>query len=372
MSRAAQTLRIGKKSIGPGAPVFIIAEIGTSHGGDIDTAEELIRVAGESGADCVKFQAVIADEIIHPLTGAVRLPGGDIPLFDVFRSVERDAEFYRALKNYAEDAGLEFLCSPFGLRSARMLREIGVKAVKIASPETNHYPLLDEVREWRIPVLISTGVSLLGDIEKALSHLPEQVAILHCVTSYPAPETDYNAQCIKTLNKCFGKIAGVSDHSLDPVIVPVLSVLCGAAVVEKHITLDRSGNGLDDPVALNPKQFSQMTDAIRLAENTPKDECLSALKSEYGAKKVSAILGDGVKHLAESERGNYGTTNRSIIAIRPIKAGSLITREDVALLRSEKNLSPGLAPEFFSLIIGKRAARDIADATGLSWDDVMR
>lgn len=365
-------LSIGARVIDNDSPVYIVAEIGTAHRGNIDIAKKLIDAAKGAGADCVKFQAVIAEEIIHPRTGDVLLPGGSTPLFEVFLSVERGADFYAAIKHHAEAMDLEFLCTPFGLGSARILKEIGVSCVKIASPETNHYPLLSAIRGWGIPLIISTGVSRLGDIERAIDFIGHRsIAVLHCVTSYPAPEIDYNVRCIETLSRAFGTIVGVSDHSLDPRLVPVLSVLSGAKIIEKHITLDKAGDGLDDPVALTPTEFSEMVASIRQADIDTQKEVLGALHTEFGREKVTAVKGTGLKILADSEKDSYLTTNRSVLAISDIKAGEIISSENVALLRSEKNLIPGLPPESLSVISGKHAVRDIQNGSGLSWDDVM-
>ncbi|MDR2258849.1 MAG: N-acetylneuraminate synthase family protein, partial [Treponema sp.] len=151
--------------------VLIIAELGTSHGSDLVKAKELTDAAAEAGAACVKFQIVYADEILHPNTGEVALPGGKIRLYDRFKQLEVRPDFFAELKGYAESKGLLFLCTPFGPRSARELRALNPKAVKIASPELNYTGLLREVGAWNLPILLSSGVSKLGDIEAALETL---------------------------------------------------------------------------------------------------------------------------------------------------------------------------------------------------------
>ena len=143
-------INFGSSQIGNNNPVFIIAEIGTSHDGDLKKAEELITAAAEAGVNCVKFQYVIADEIIHPNTGNVSLPGGEIPLYERFLTLERSPDFYSELKRITEDNNLVFLCTPFGIQSARNLKKIGIEGFKIASPELNHYPLLKEVSNFPI------------------------------------------------------------------------------------------------------------------------------------------------------------------------------------------------------------------------------
>lgn len=361
---------IDGRSIGGGAPIFIIAEIGTAHGGDIDRARNLVDVALEAGADCVKTQAVFADEIVHPLSGGVDLPGGNTPLYEVFRRLERDIEFYDHIKKHVESRGGTFLCTPFGLKSAAMLREMGVTAVKIASPEINHFPLLSAVAEWEVPVLLSTGVSLLKDIEKALTFLGQRVALLHCVTAYPAPETEYNINVIPHLASRFETPAGLSDHSTDPALVPALAALTSAAVIEKHFTLDKKGGGLDDPVALTPTEFQEMCKTVRTVERLPREEAWAYLSRRYDKARIQKVLGTGQKSLAPAEEENYRTTNRSILAVRSIQEGCMIDRQDVALLRSEKNLLPGLAPEYLSDVIGAKATRHIPNGKGIERKDI--
>ena len=357
--------------VGPTEPVFIIAEIGTSHGGDIAAAKELIDAAIAAGADCVKFQAVIADEIIHPDTGDVDLPGGKIPLFKVFKDVERGTEFYRSIKLYAEEKETVFLCSAFGLRSAGMLAEIGVTTVKIASPEINHFPLLDFLADWGVNVIISSGVSTLGDIERALAILHQPKALLHCVTAYPAAAEEYNLRVIASLSKLFGIPVGVSDHSLDAALVPSLSVVCGGCIIEKHFTLSRNGSGLDDPVALPPEEFSEMVKKVRQTEKMEYGDALGKMKETYGEDRIEAVLGSGRKDLSPSEKENYRTTKRSIMAIKDIKKGDELSGRNVALLRSEKNLLPGLPPDFWQTIIGKCVTRNVPTGKGIEWNDLL-
>ena len=216
---------------------LIIAEIGTSHEGDENKAFALIDAAVEAGADAVKFQWVYADEILHPDTGFVKLPAGNIPLYDRFKQLECSVSFYKKMLDYAHSKGVQFVCSPFGVRSLRELLEIKPDAVKIASPELNHFPMLKELASFRleqkksgklmIPVIVSSGVSKLSDIEKAVEILgTEKVSLLHCITSYPAPESEYNVKLIQNLHNIFGVETGVSDHSLDPILVPSLTAMC--------------------------------------------------------------------------------------------------------------------------------------------------
>jgi sialic acid synthase SpsE len=381
----AAIMKIGDREYGPGR-AFVIAEIGTGHGGSLAKAEELIDAAASSGADCAKFQCVFAEEIIHPNTGDVPLPGGSIALYDRFRELEEDESFYARAKEYAESRSLLFLCTPFGARSAELLRKLGVSAMKVASPELNHFPLIEKIASYGLPSILSSGVSTLADIDRAIRRFEaawrgvgpargavggiSSIALLHCVTSYPAPPSDYNLRVLPSLCALFGIPVGVSDHSLDPVLVPALSIAVGGSIVEKHICLSRGDPGLDDPIALPPEGFARMTRAIRLAEGSKPEETIASLASEYGADEVEAALGDGVKRLAPSEEANYRRTNRSIHAMRDIKKGETLDASNLALLRTEKLLRPGLDPELLPEVVGRLAGRDIPSGEGIEWEDL--
>jgi sialic acid synthase SpsE len=349
---------------------FIIAEAGTSHGGDLEHAFALIDAAARSGADCVKFQAVYADEILHPLTGFVELPTGRIPLYERFRELECDTGFYRRLAEHAAARGIVFLCTPFGLRSAAMLEELHVSAYKIASPELNHLPLIRAVAATGKPVFLSSGVSTLGDIERALEIVGERSILMHCLTAYPAPEEEYNLRLIPNLAALLGVPVGLSDHSMDPVLVPAVAAALGARCLEKHLTLSRETSGLDDPIAVEPASFHAMVEAVRRAEADGKEEGLRRLAGVHGEARIRAVLGDGVKRLAPAERANYGRTNRSIHALTAIRRGETYGPHNTAILRTEKLLRPGLGPDVYEMLQGRRAARDVPAGEGVTWEDL--
>jgi len=358
-----------------GSPL-IIAELGTGHRGDPERAGRLVEAAAEAGADCVKLQMVIADEILHPNCGEVPLPGGNIRLYETFRSLEVPQAFYAEVKAHVERLGLLFLCTPFGPESARLLRELNPSAVKIASPELNHTALLRAVAAWKLPTFLSSGVSTLADIEEALAILEaanpdfrESTCLLHCITAYPAPETEYNLRLLQSLSAIFGVPSGISDHSLDAELVPALAVRCGARAIEKHLCLSRSDPGLDDPVALPPQDFRRMALAVAEAARSP-EESLSRLNAAYGEATIRAVLGDGIKRLAPSERANYGRTNRSLHALKDIPAGSVLEPGDFAPLRTEKILRPGLPPAWAERIVGRRTAARIPAGEGIRFEDL--
>lgn len=386
--------------------MLIIAEIGTSHEGSEEKAKQLIDCAVNAGADAVKFQWIYADEILHPDTGFVKLPTGNIRLYDRFKQLECKPSFYKNMLNYAHSKGVKFICSPFGLKSLSELLEIKPDFVKIASPELNHFPMLEKLAEYRamqkkngekqVPVIVSSGVSKLKDIEKALEILlgnangadfaktfadfaNSGVSLLHCITSYPAPESEYNLKLIKNLKNIFGVSAGVSDHSLDPILVPVLSVFCEGTIIEKHITLSKKTSGLDDPVALEGEQFALMVHAVHQADAVLKrygkqkgfEIAINQLKESYDEQKIFACLGNGVKRLAFAEEKNYGRTNRSLHFTKSLKKGEKVTKNDVAVLRTEKVLNPGIGPEFLNLVVGAILTRNVQNGSGVQFEDFI-
>lgn len=358
--------------------MLIIAEIGTGHNGSIQKAKELIAAAKESGADAVKFQIVYADEILHPDTGFVELPTGRIPLYERFKDLECSIDFYAELAHYTQQQGLLFAASAFGIRSADELRQLNPAFVKIASPELNHFPLLARAASFRLPVILSSGVSRLSDIERALDYLdtqglpPDMRALLHCVTAYPAPETDYNTAVLQSLSALFNVPVGISDHSLDPAAVPIAGLLSGACILEKHICLSRTDAGLDDPVALEPAQFSRMTRIIRQLTGLPQDKLLAAA-AEYGYSTafLQQIIGSGEKKLAPAEKNNYGKTNRSLHYLKDMAAGTVLHAEDIGILRTEKNLSAGEAPDMLHHFIGAVLQNAVKSGDGATLGDII-
>jgi len=375
----------GFEELRHGRTPIIIAEIGTSHQGDLARGFELIDAAADAGARVAKFQVIFADEILPPEAGFVRLPGGAVPLFKVFESLERPAEFYAALKERTLGRGLEFLASPFGRKGFELLEEIGVAAWKVASPELNHEELLEMLARTGKPLILSTGVSRIEDIRRALEIAEgafpggtrQSVALLHCLTSYPAPENQANLRAIQTLKKTFGLPVGISDHSKHAVLIPALAAALGAAIIEKHISLDPGPGGLDDSVALNPRDFAVMCAAV--IHYTPprgrKPEAhlaatVEELSGEYGRRRVEAPLGDGIKRLACSEIANYRRSNRSLHAVGALPAGTLLSERNSAILRTEHNLRPGIEPRDRHRAYGRRLAESIPPGEGIRWEDL--
>ena len=364
---------------------LIIAEIGTAHGGDLKKAYQLIDAAVQSGADVIKFQWVYADEILHPNTGFVELPGGKIRLYDRFKQLECPPDFYKKVNDYVHKCGCKFCCSPFGLKSLDQLIELKPDYVKVASPELNHFPMLKRLAQHReklgaqkLPVILSSGVSKMEDIEKAIEIVgKENVSLLHCITSYPAPESQYNLKVITTLKDKLGIECGVSDHSLDPILVPCLSIACGGSLIEKHICLSKKDPGLDDPVALEPEAFALMVHVVHQTEASYRhygpqvafDRLVDQLSEQFTKEKVLAVLGNGIKKLAPAEEANYGRTNRSLHFMTDMKAGQIIKEEDIGVLRTEKVLLPGLPPDYLDKVIGAKLLRDVESGQGVQKED---
>ncbi|WP_230391625.1 MULTISPECIES: N-acetylneuraminate synthase family protein [unclassified Oceanispirochaeta] len=349
----------------------IIAEIGTAHGGSLSRAEELIRAAASSGADTAKFQIVFAREILHPETGTVPLPGGDTPLYEVFESLEKDLSFYASLKEMCQAEGLRFLASPFGMESAALLKSLNPETVKIASPEVNYTALLREVASWNIPVILSSGVSRMEDLKEAVDILGRKnLTLLHCVTSYPAPEEDYNLSVLPLLQRELAVPVGISDHSMNPSLVPSVAMLYGAVTIEKHFTLSRNEDGLDDPIALEPEDYYLMCSRVRELESLDMVQRQKCLKSWFSADEIKAVQGHGQKILAPSEKMSYGRTNRSIHASFTLERGTVLNPENCCIVRTEKKLTPGMHPRFFDEIMGRRVNRTIPSGEGISEDDL--
>ncbi len=364
----------------PGKPIAV-AEIGTAHGGDLQRGLDLVDAAADSGADVAKLQVVIAEEILPPEAGLVPLPGGPTPLFEVFRKLERPIEFYAALAERAEKRGIGFFAAPFGPGSFNLLSQLGVKAWKVASPELNYEPLLEDMARTGLPIVLSTGVSMPNDIQRALDVIDASsseeagagiripVTILHCLTSYPAPEEQANLMVIPAMTATYNRPIGLSDHSLDPVLIPSLAVALGAVMVEKHITLNRTDGGLDDPVALIPEDFARMTESMKRSAGQTLEDSISELSGIYGHKGVESCLGDGIKKLASSEEANYERTNRSLHAVGALTKGTRLGPENTALLRTEKVLRPGLPPWRRAEAYGAVLVRNVPAGEGICEED---
>jgi len=254
-------IQIAGRTIGPNAPVFVIAEAGVNHNGDLDLARRLIDAAVEAGADAVKFQTFEADRVASAVApkAAYQLATTDRDQSqrDLLRTLELSPSHHRELQTYAERRGLIFLSTPFDLPSVALLTGLGVPAMKVPSGEITNRLLLDAIAATGLPVLLSTGMAYLDEVQEAIAVLHHggisELVLLHCVTDYPADPADSNLAALQTLARAFGTPVGLSDHTIG-IAVPLAAVALGACVIEKHFTLSRDLPGPDHRASLEPCQ----------------------------------------------------------------------------------------------------------------------
>ena len=266
------TVTIGGKCVGPGHPTFVIAEVGSNHDGDLEQARRMVEVAAEAGVDAVKFQLFRSEWLYPPQCGTVETPMGMVDFLDVLDRCALPPDWIAELAALAQSHGLAFLCTAFDEQALSLLAQLDVPAVKIASPELNHLPLLRASARLHKPLLCSTGLSTWGDIDEALqlirSEWPDpEVVLLQCVSAYPLPEDEANLRTVATLHEAFGTPVGLSDHTTDCEMVPAIAVAGGAVLIEKHFTLSRDLPGVDHPFSLEPHGLRRMVKTIRASSN---------------------------------------------------------------------------------------------------------
>jgi N-acetylneuraminate synthase len=346
-----ETFTIGDRLVGPGNPTFVIAEAGSNHNGNIETAKKLIDVAVNAGADAVKFQTFRAEDMYVEDSGEVEYLDDDRSIYDIIESMEMPHEWIPKLHDYCSEQGIYFLSTPFDEQSAEVLSEY-VPAWKIASYTSSHHPFLRELAGSDKPLIMSTGAHELNEVRESVKVLENAgvsgLALLQCVAAYPTPLEDINVKVVETLADEFSVPAGLSDHTLDPVIAPAAAVALGANIVEKHFTLDKSMEGPDHQFALEPDQLTEMVTAIRDTE---------------------AALGTGEKFVLDVESELHDKARRAVHAVTDITAGEELTTEKVKILRPGDQ-DAGLHPKFYDEILGTTAARDIQRSAGLQWDDI--
>jgi len=347
------SFEIGDQLIGPGEPTFVIAEAGSNHNGDLNTAKELIDVAADAGADAVKFQTFRAEDLYVEESGEVEYLDDDRSIYDIIESMEMPYEWIPELYEYCHDRDIQFMSTPFDERSAEELAEY-VPAWKVASYTSSHIPFLRHLADTDKPIIMSTGAHEIGEVSESVSTLREagveDLALLQCVAAYPTPLSEINVRVVETLREEFGALSGLSDHTLDPVTAPSAAVALGASVVEKHFTLDKSMEGPDHEFALEPAELDAMVSAIRDTE---------------------AAMGTGEKRVLEVERELHDKARRAIHAAEDIAAGEELTEENLRVLRPGERQS-GLHPKFYDELVGAIAARDIKSGEGLTWEEVDR
>ncbi|WP_418791006.1 pseudaminic acid synthase [Phosphitispora sp. TUW77] len=345
-------ITIGSKTIGPGSPCFIIAEAGSNHDRDLGQAKQLIDVAVEAGADAVKFQTFTADKIaantVHEIMKLGNEYEGVQTLYELYKGLELPREWQHELMEYAVGKGIIFLTTPFDYDAVEQMEVLNVPAYKIASFELVDLPFLNYIAKKGKPVILSTGMASLGEIEEALDAVYKsgnrQAVLLHCGISYPMPLQEVNLAVMETLNIAFQVPVGYSDHTLG-ITVPIAAAAWGARVIEKHFTIDKTLKGPDHKFALNPVELKAMVKGIREAE---------------------MCVGSPVKRLAESEKIHHMRGRRSIFAVTDIPRGTEITGEMLAILRP----GVGLHPRYLDKVIGRKASVDIKANDPITWDNI--
>ncbi len=347
------SVKIGDNMLGPGNPCFIIAEAGVNHNGEMQLAHELIDAAVKIGADVVKFQSFVSEELVSSETPKaeyqINTTGGENGQYKMLKSLELTADNHAELKKHCTEAGILYLCTPYENLSVDMLDEMDVAAFKIASTDTTNIPFLKYIASKGRPVILSTGMSTLEEVEQAVDALSTagldgQIIILHCTAEYPAPINEVNLRAILTMQQVFSCPVGFSDHTPDLGASP-WAVALGACVIEKHFTLDRNMSGPDHLASLEPDEFADLVRTVR---------------------QVEASLGDGVKQPMPCELKNKLVMQKSLVARHTICAGETITADKLTCKRP----ATGLSPSLFDRVVGKSAAVDIKKDELLTLDKV--
>ncbi len=334
-------VKIGSKSIGDGEPCFIIAEAGVNHNGDIELAKKLVDIAVEAGTDAVKFQTFKAENVVTKNAPKAdyqaKNTGSNESQHEMLKELELSEDEFKELYKYTKRRGIIFLSTPFDFESVDFLEELGVPAFKVSSADLTNLPFLKYIAEKRKPIILSTGMGTLGEIEEAINTIKnagnEDIILLHCVTSYPAKFESLNLRAIQTLKEAFKLPVGFSDHSLG-IYASIAAVALGAVVIEKHFTLDKNLPGPDHKASLNPEELKEMIEEIRIIEKA---------------------LGDGIKRAAPEETEIRRVVRRSIVAKVDIPKGATITKDMITFKRPET----GLSPKYYKEIIGKKARKKI-------------
>ena len=347
------TISIAGRPIGPDHAPYIIAELSANHNGKLETALKIIEEAKKAGADAVKLQTYTADTITLDCDSEeFQIHGGlwdGKNLYQLYKEAQMPWEWHSILFEHARKLGITIFSSPFDNTAVDLLESLNAPAYKIASFEAVDLPLIKYVASTGKPMIISTGMADADEIQEAIQAARDggckELAILHCVSGYPAPAADYNLRTIPDMMNRFGLVTGLSDHTLDNTTA-IASVVMGASVIEKHFTLDRSGGGPDDSFSLEPAELTALC-------RDSKTAWASLGQVDYGRKS--------------SEQGNV-KFRRSLYFVKDLKAGSLITADDVRSVRP----GFGLPPKFLAEIIGLKVNRDIKKNTATNFDFISR
>lgn len=351
-----------------------IAEIGSGHRGSLIKAKELVAAAKESGADTVKFQWIIAEEIVPSRVGMSHFSYADFDLYKSFKECEKGPDFYFEIQELAQKLELGFLCSVFGLESLSLYLQLNPDAIKIASPEINHYPLLTALAALPIPVLLSTGLASLLDLHSCVELLnpKSKLYLLHCVTEYPAACAQYQLAFLPLYQQLFTAVPGISDHSSSCSLLPATAVFYGSEITEKHFTLDKQGKGLDDPIALDPEEFTAMREATETATKLLRRDSDEYWKFLGELHRESELPLEITAQSWESPplRDIYESSRRSLFCSKKVSAGEKISSRELSPLRSEKNLSPGIPAQYLAYLETLKSRNSIEDGFPIRFSQV--
>lgn len=342
--------KAGERLLGKGSGAFVIAEAGVNHNGDLDLGLKLVDAAASAGADAVKFQTFRASRLVAPTAPKARYqeasgPDGESQS-QMLEKLELDYAQHVALRDHAHEQGLVFLSSPFDEESVDLLVKLGVSALKLGSGELTNLPLLDHVAATSLPLILSTGMSYLSEVDAAVRRVRAAgctgLALMHCVSLYPTPESLVNLRAMTTLKSVFPDVpVGFSDHT-PGVAMSVAAVARGAVCIEKHLTLDQQLPGPDHAASLEPEAFAHMVAMIR---------------------EVEAGLGHGRKEPMPGEEEMRQVARRSLHMARDLDEGQILTREDLAVWRP----ADGLDASHLEDVIGMRASRALRKGEALTW-----
>ena len=342
-------IRFGGRSIGSGAGVFVVAEIGINHNGSVAEAAKLIEVAAECGADAVKFQSFHADQLLIPSRDRYVQQMGEESAYDLLHRCELSFAEQEKLKTHAEERGIMFFSTPFDKESVDFLDYLEVPVFKVASGDITHTPLLQHIAAKGKPVFLSTGMSYMDEVADAVRCLRQggvsDILLMHCTATYPVPSRDMNLRALKTMQSYFDLLTGISDHSRG-MLFSLAAVAMGAVVIEKHFTLDRNAVGPDHKASLDPSGLKKLVRNLR---------------------RLEAGLGVGGKRPAKSEAEGRKLGRRSIVAAVDINANEPI----VPWMLVCKRPGTGLAPKYCNQVEGMAARRFIAKDTMIQWEDLQ-
>lgn len=336
--------------IGAGHPPLIVAEIGFNHNGDVALCQRMIQAAADNGADAVKLQTFVAAELYSKrfMAGDPANPEREIPLYEFFQRSELKPEEYEELFGFAEEIGIPLFSTPFDEASLDMLVEFGMPAVKVASPDLTHLDFIKRVAQKHLPVVLSTGMGNVDEIEKAVNAVHgegnDRIVLLHCVSNYPSSYEEMNMRCLPELKTRFKVPVGLSDHTTDNLSAIVAASL-GAVMIEKHFTLDRNLPGADNAMSMEPQELGQLKQAT---------------------VDVGKILGDGKRKLQPSEEPVKQSARRSLVARVDIEMGTIISSDMVSVKRP----GTGIPPEGLSQIVGKKAKANICAEDLIHWEKI--